>query len=115
MEKVFTISFSDKSLMERFERFLALLHFNSNFGHSSIFGMEMDGDGSEKIQVKDVNRDYKNGVDLIGGVGYQIELADDHGYKGKFVDGKSHAFYYTKDSSLYKDNEIVKSIKKLGE
>ncbi len=53
--KTFTITTSPK-LMKRIERFLALLHFNSSFGHSATFAMSLDGDGCEKVKVSDLEK-----------------------------------------------------------
>jgi len=79
--KTFEIS-APPEVMQRFENFLGFLHFNS--GHSGLFAMSFDGDGSDtlkcnpepKIAVKDGNKD-KNDV-----AGFAIEIANEDGYQG---------------------------------
>jgi len=44
--KTFTITASP-SVHRRLERFLAFLHYNA--GHSTIFGMQFDGDGQDRV------------------------------------------------------------------
>lgn len=108
--KVFTITASP-DLIRRVERFLALLHFNSRFGHSGIFGMELDGDGHEKVTVEPIDARLAHEVDAIGGVGYGIELARDNSYAGKQINRDSRSYWYTGPAAnLYKDGEVVKTI-----
>lgn len=76
--KVFTITASP-GVMRRIERFLALLHHNSRFGHSATFGMPLDGDGEDKVTV-DPTPDYAGEVGMIGSVGGDIEIAYNDSY-----------------------------------
>ena len=108
--KIFTITTSP-DLMKRIERFLALLHFNSGFGHSGLFGMFLDGDGCEKVEVSDLDRNLRYEVEAIGGVGYHIEIAGSEGYGGRFVDSKRKCVWAVKPSAtLYKDDEVHRVI-----
>ena len=108
--KVFEIT-ANPQILRRIERFLALLHFNSCFGHSGLFGMGLDGDGSEKVVVKDINRSLGYEVDLIGGIGYGVEIANDTSYSGRFIDNERSSKWVTQRSgSLYKEGELVKTI-----
>lgn len=107
--KTYTISGS-QDVMRRFERFLALLHFNSAWGHSATFCMPLDGDGWDKFQVHDFHPDFYREVGLIGGVGYPLEIALDDGYTCKPV-GVSNRFYAVKDGKLMRDGEVIKVAK----
>lgn len=50
------------SVILRIERFLALLHLSSVWGHSCTAAMDIDGDGSEKVHV--------SGIDVQSHAGY---------------------------------------------
>lgn len=97
-------------VIARFERFLALLHYNSRFGHSAYFGMPLDGDGSDTFTVDVDLSKYINEVDLIGGVGYNFEIALDNTYSCKKVSNPTH-YYKTQNNKLYRDNIVIKEIK----
>ena len=99
--KTFTIT-ANKRVMQRFERFLALLHFNSIFGHSSTFAMPLDGDGEDVFSVYPVPKEYKQDVDLIGGVGLSVEIAYDESYSGANLDVFKANTWVAKDAILYK-------------
>lgn len=108
--RIFEITTSP-NLMKRLERFLALLHFNGKFGHSGLFGMSLDGDGSEDITVNDIDPDLSKDVNAIGGVGYHVEIARDNSYGGRFFDRKRRCRWEVKRSAtLYKDGEIHSTI-----
>jgi len=70
-------------VMERIDRFFALLHWNSRYGHSATFGMSLDGDGCEKVTVHP-EPEHQIEVGLIGGVGADVECASDNGFYGIF-------------------------------
>lgn len=61
--KSFTITASP-TVMKRFERFLALLHYNSGWGHSANFVMPLDGDGADRFKVHDFKPGYHKDVDV---------------------------------------------------
>ncbi len=108
--RIFEITASPK-LMKRIERFLAFLHFNSQFGHSGLFAMSLDGDGPENVVIKGLEKNLGYEVDAIGGVGYDIEIARDTKYSGAFIDSSRKSIWYTGQSaSLYKDGDLVKTI-----
>lgn len=108
--RTFTITAS-AVLLRRIERFLALLHYNSGFGHSGLFAMPLDGDGNEKVKVDGLDRRLAFEVDALGGVGYDVEIARDDSYSGRFLDRKRPARWYTGPAAnLYKDGEIAKTI-----
>lgn len=108
--KTFTIT-AGPALMRRIERFLALLHFNSSFGHSAIFAMPLDGDGSEKVKIEPIDRRLAHEVDAIGGVGYHVELARDDSYSGYMLDRARESRWWTGPAAnLYVDGEICKTI-----
>ena len=97
--------------LNKFERFLALLHYNSSFGHSGIFAMPFDGDGSDVFKVKGLDRQLQYEVDCINSVGYDIEIAYGQTYSGLFIDRKRKSNFYTgKAANLYKDGDIIKTI-----
>ena len=97
--KTFTITTS-ADVMKRLERFFAMLHFNSNWGHSSFFGLFVDGDGADKITVDPKPTNHEE-VDLLGGVGFDVEIAQDNSYTGRFF-AKERTAYWVKDKKLYR-------------
>jgi hypothetical protein len=113
--KTFTVTASSDEVMKRFERFLALLHFNSGFGHSGTFGMPLDGDGSEKISVDELKAKYHKGslpheVELIAGAGYSVELAHTNGYGGFYRDRSRECRYRVGPAAnLYKNGEVIRT------
>lgn len=108
--KTFTIT-APAALMRRVERFLALLHYNSGFGHSGLFAMPLDGDGSEKVKVEGLDKRLAFEVDAIGGVGYDVEIANNESYSGRFLDRNRQAKWYTGPAAnLYKEGEVAKTI-----
>jgi len=115
LTKTFTVTASSEALMRRFERFLALLHFNSGFGHCGTFGMPLDGDGSEKISVEELKAKHQkvslpHEVELIGGVGYNVELAHDNGYCGVYKDPNRESEYRVGPAAnLYRGGNVIKS------
>ena len=92
-------------VMERIERFFALLHHNSNFGHSATFGMWLDGDGSDKVSVSPKPR-YAKEVDLIGGVGGSIEIAGNNCYTCCDTKKLASDWYVMTTGSLYKNGDL---------
>ena len=87
----------------RFERLLAMLHWNGRFGHSGLFAMPLDGDGADKITV-DPEPSYRLEAELIGGVGYGVEIAYDHCFGGMFIDrGRDNKWYTGPAANLYKN------------
>ena len=108
VRKVFEVE-ADAETMKTFERFLALLHYNSRFGHSATFAMGLDGDGWDKFTVNPVAKECKNDVDLIGCVGGGLEIARENSYVSKKMVDLSHC-YCAKDDKLYKDDKVIKEI-----
>ena len=105
--KTFEITTS-KTVMRVIERFLALLHHNSNYGHSACFGMWLDGDGSDKVSVKPRPK-HAGAVDAIGGVGYDVELAGPNSYSGIFKDKKRESEWKVESRAvLLKEGEVRK-------
>ncbi len=93
--KTFTITTSPR-IMGRIERFFALLHFNGRFGHSGTFGMGLDGDGADHVTVNPMDKKLSPEVNLLGGVGYDVEIARDDSYSGRFTDRNKPPRYEVK-------------------
>lgn len=107
--KQFSITASP-DVMRRIERFLALLHFSSSFGHSGVFAMALDGGGSEKVRVDPIDKRLAREIDLIGSVGYDVELARENSYGGRFIDKSKMPKWYTGPAAnLYVDGEVRKT------
>lgn len=110
--KTFTIVTSPE-VMERIERLFALLHFNSNYGHSGIFAIPLDCDGTDKIVIEEM-KDKKHlayEVDAISSVGYDVEVARNANYGGYFIDRSRPSYWFTGPAAnLYKENTLVRSI-----
>lgn len=122
--RIFVVKASSAQLMARFERLMALLHFSSSFGHSGTFGMPLDGDGNEKIRVtfeesmpgQELFR-FGHEVDLIGGVGYELELAIDGGMTCKGLSPSPHHWRTVRNddetSSLLKNGNPIKTLPRI--
>lgn len=106
IKKTFEIEATEE-VMERFEKLLAMFHFNSRWGHSALFGMYLDGDGDDMFTVKDIDEDRRYGVNAIGGVGYGVEVATSNGYTGTFTDRSKESRWYVKGNCLYKYGVLV--------
>jgi hypothetical protein len=80
--KTFTIT-ATEDVMNRFEKFLGFFHYNG--GHSNIFGMYFDGDGSDFMRVSpEPNRgkivDGYSDLSRISGFGADLEVARENCY-----------------------------------
>lgn len=103
IKKTFEIETSP-DVMARFERLLAMMHYNSAWGHTATFAMPLDGDGADRMIVSPTP-EHRTEVGLIGGVGGSIEVA----YDGSFgcCNAKELSSDWTvKDSILYRDGEV---------
>ena len=102
--KAFTVTTS-KSVMKRFEKLLAMLQFNSGWGHSSTFGMFLDGDGPDRFMVEPKpDPSLAKGVNLIGGVGLDVEIATEYGFTGLSKDTNRNDWWVENDR-LYNNGE----------
>lgn len=104
--KSFTITASP-AVMRRFERFLALLHYNSGWGHSANFVMPLDGDGSDRFRVHDFKPGYHKDVEHIGSIGYEFEIALDDAYTTR-AGIATPRYYLAKNGQLFRDGEVIK-------
>lgn len=96
-------------VMERFERFLALLHHNSRFGHSGLFAMPLDGDGADTVEVSPKPR-YGHEVDLCGSIGGGVEIAHDNCYSALNTRPLTHSYVVKTGGVLYKDGKQLKAV-----
>ena len=108
IKRTFEISTSE-IMMERFERFLALLHHNSNLGHSGLFAMPLDGDGCEKIQISPKPK-FHHEVDICGGIGGDVEIAQDGCYTSRKTSPLSASYVVKPVAALYKNDELIKTV-----
>lgn len=46
---------SDEDMILKVERFLALLHLSSVWGHTCTAAMDIDGDGSDRLKVEGID------------------------------------------------------------
>ncbi len=108
IKKTFEIETSAE-VMERIERFLALLHHNSGFGHSGLFAMPLDGDGADKVTVSPKPR-FAHEVDLCGGIGGDVEIAGNGCYTVKKTQSLNSTWIVKPAAALYKNDELEKTI-----
>ena len=108
VKKTFEIETSP-SVMERIERFLALLHHNSNFGHSGLFAMHLDGDGQDKVVVTPKPK-FELEVDLCGGIGGSVEIAQNGGYTVRQISEMGSSWLVKPAAALYKNDDLYKTI-----
>ncbi len=86
--------------MARIERFLTMLHLNSAWGHSAIFGMHLDGDGPDTVAVDGINmKKYRPGVQKVGGIGCDVEIANTAGFHGLYIDRDRSTKSYNDDGT----------------
>lgn len=108
IKRTFEIETSPE-VMERLERFFALLHHNSNFGHSGLFAMPLDGDGCDKVVVSPKPR-FAHEVDLAGSIGGDVEIAGNGCYTAKKTSSLNSSWIVKPGAVLYKDDELHKAI-----
>jgi hypothetical protein len=81
MEKVtkeFKIT-APEDVMKRFERFLCYFHYNG--GHSGLFAMGFDGDGSDSLKVDPApDKSLCDGMEEH--LGKDVEIAKEEGFGG---------------------------------
>lgn len=68
----------DRDTAKRFQGLLAMLHYNSSWGHSSLFGMWCDGDGADHFHVVkglDEAEDLRKAVSNVGSIGGDVEVS----------------------------------------
>jgi hypothetical protein len=108
VKKQFVVE-GNADVVERLERFLALLNFNSSWGHSALFAMPLDGDGPDRIRISGIRKGLAREVELIGGVGYDVEVALDDCYSGKYLNREKEGNFKTGQKGvLFKGLEIHK-------
>ena len=103
--KEFTIT-TTKNVMKRFERFLAMIHHNSKFGHSGLFAMPVDGDGSDDITIVP-KPEFAKEVNITGGIGGNVEIAQDDCYTVTDVKPLKSS-WVVKNDCLFKNGETYK-------
>jgi hypothetical protein len=108
--KTFTIT-CKPYLMKRFENLLSMLHLYCSWGHSTMVAMFIDGDGSDdfKIDGFNVTKIPRNDIDLISGVGTDIEIAGENQFDGINIDKTPKNFWYAKNGTLYKNGKAYKN------
>ena len=111
--KTFTVT-ATPEIMKRFERFMAMLHYNSCFGHSAHFAMFLDGDGWDKFELAEIDKSLKNEVDVIGCVGRDVEIACTDKYTARNFDRQTSKAWWTKregtTAHLYNDGKLKRTI-----
>lgn len=80
----------------RIERFLALLHLSSIWGHSCTAAMDLDGDGSEKVRV--------SGIDVKAHSGYIEHVT--RRPRTKSVDWVGSGYDFSKPSPYSRVNDL---------
>lgn len=108
IKKTFEIETSPE-VMERIERFFALLHHNSNFGHSGLFAVFLDGDGADKVTVSPKPR-FAHEVDLCGSIGGDVEIAQNGCYTVKKTAELGSLWLVKPAAALYKNGDLHKTI-----
>lgn len=89
--------------LQKFERFLALMHYNA--GHSGCFAMQFDGDGHERLNVNPApDESFRNSAQKIGTTGASIEIALINAYHGRFIN-LDKTWYVSDIDGLRKENK----------
>ncbi len=93
----------------RFERFLAMLHFSSHWGHSATFAMGLDGDGPERLTVSPAPDKFRDQYSLTSGIGGDIEIATAQGYTVCKMAEMGSEWFVRASATLYKNGEAHKT------
>ena len=107
IKRTFEIETSPE-IMIRIERFFALLHHNSNFGHSGLFAMPLDGDGNEKVSIKPKPK-FAGEVNMVANIGGDVEIVCDNGYYTKRISSLTNSYLATSVPALIKNGEVIKT------
>ena len=79
ISKTFTIT-ANPEMMQKLERFLSVLHWYTNWGHSAFIGFSEDGDGQDHVTVEgadiDDHRDFANWLSGRSAVEKRVESCD---------------------------------------
>jgi len=111
--KTFSIT-TTPDVMQRLENFLCFLHFNG--GHSGLFAMPFDGDGSDKFKCDPPPTKLNYDHQLISDAGHELEVAYDNSFKAFALD-RNRVVYSAQFGRLYKklpggESSLVKDINK---
>ena len=103
-------------VMRRFERFLAMLHFSSQWGHSGTFAMGLDGDGPERLTVSPAPNSFRDQYSLTSGIGGDIEIATSRGYTVCKMAKMGSEWLVRPSATLYRDGDVHSTApRKLGD
>lgn len=109
--RTFEIETSEE-VMRRIERFLALLHHNSNWGHSGIFAMNLDGDGDDHVKITPTPL-HKEEVQAIAYIGHDVEIAGSNGYTCKKTTNTDIIYHVepsSKGAGIFRNNELIQNV-----
>lgn len=108
IRKSFTIEATPELLL-RFERLLALLHFNTAINMDQQFGLLMKAE--DQFVVEDMNFKHAplDEIALITTIPYDTYLATEDGYTGTFTDPDQPSRWCTyPPNRLYEDGKCIK-------
>lgn len=110
VSKTFTFT-ATPEVMKRFENFLCFFHYNG--GHSGMFGMCFDGDGSDKLRCNPPPTKINRDSSLISHSVNELEIAYNDCYKS-YALNRNRNQYKAKNGELtriYSDGtqEIVQT------
>lgn len=97
VKQTFTIE-ATENVMQKFQRFLAFLHFNA--GHSGLFAMSFDGDGCDILRVKEGLPKILAKGNRISKSGATIEIASSNHTEGWFVNYKYQHYVCDADGNV---------------
>jgi hypothetical protein len=69
----------NKACVERVLSLFGMIQFNGNVGHSGVFGISWDGDGSDKIKVEGPIPDHKEAWNATSSYGGYVEMMGEGG------------------------------------
>ena len=72
----------DPGMKTRFDGLVAMLHYNSGWGHSAYFATWCDGDGADQFHVVkglDESEALRKAVNDVGGRGGDVEISHEDG------------------------------------
>lgn len=98
---VLTLTGSPEALA-RVKAFLGMLCYNGDIGHSGIFGLGWDGDGSDKLKIPEIEQDiqkFKDGYKACCSYGGDLEMMS---ALGSFLCAQ-----FSKDSDGVKSTTLV--------
>lgn len=90
--------------------FLAMIEYNGAVGHSGTFGLDWDGDGADRINIKadgykEVQKELRDGFEECGSYGAAMEYMGQYGSFYIKSDGPPQLVFNLREGVIKKDRK----------